>query len=148
MKWNWGKGIVVAIALFMSFILYFVITAQSNSKYDNEMVVNEYYKQEMQLQGAIDKQNNANTLKEKVTLNTNPQGVEINFPSTFDASKIKGKVSLYRPSNQKLDFEIPISLSGPHLLIPIQNLVGGRWDISIDWQYEDKAYLSVHKINL
>jgi hypothetical protein len=33
--------------------------------------------------------------------------------------KIKGKVSLYRPSNKKLDFEIPISLSdATTLLIP------------------------------
>jgi hypothetical protein len=35
MKINWGTGIVIAMALFMSFILYFVIKAQSNSKYDN-----------------------------------------------------------------------------------------------------------------
>jgi hypothetical protein len=36
MKINWGTGIAIAIALFMAFILYFVIKVQSNSKYDNE----------------------------------------------------------------------------------------------------------------
>jgi hypothetical protein len=148
MKWNWGKGIVVAIALFMSFILYFVISAQTDSKYDNEMVVEEYYKQEMLLQGSIDKKNNANALEEKVQVKSTEKGIEIYFPSSFDASKIQGKVSLYRPSNQKLDFEVPISISSTHLLIPIQSLVGGRWDISVDWQYEGKDYLSVDKVNL
>jgi hypothetical protein len=44
MKINWGTGIAIAIALFMAFILYFVIKVQSNSKYDNELVVEEYYK--------------------------------------------------------------------------------------------------------
>jgi hypothetical protein len=51
-------------------------------------------------------------------------------------------VSLYRPSNKKLDFEVPISLSGTHLLIPKSTLVGGRWDISIDWTYDGKEFLN------
>jgi hypothetical protein len=38
---NWGTSIVVAFVLFMSFIMYFVIKVQSNSKYDNELVVEE-----------------------------------------------------------------------------------------------------------
>jgi hypothetical protein len=52
-------------------------------------------------------------------------------------------VSLYRPSNKKLDFEIPISLSDvTTLLIPKKSLAGGRWDINMEWQYEGKLYLS------
>ena len=57
-------------------------------------------------------------------------------------SKINGKVSFYRPSSQKLDFEIPISLSSPHLLIPKSNLASGLWDISIDWEYDGVKYLN------
>ena len=37
MKINWGTGVVIAFALFMSFILYFVFKVQSNSKYDKVM---------------------------------------------------------------------------------------------------------------
>ena len=47
---------------------------------------------------------------------------------------------------KKLDFEIPISLSSPYLLIPKSNLIGGRWDISVDWSYEGKEYLSKETI--
>ena len=39
MKINWGTGIVIAFALFMSFILFFVFKVQSDSKYDNELDV-------------------------------------------------------------------------------------------------------------
>ena len=46
MKINWGTGIVIAFALFMSFILYFVFKVQSDSKYDNELVTEDYYKKE------------------------------------------------------------------------------------------------------
>jgi nitrogen fixation protein FixH len=142
MKFNWGTGIVIAFGLFMIFILSFVYKVQSNQKYDNELVTKEYYKKEALVQGDIEKQENANALTNKLTIEKTSEGVKIQFPADFDFSKINGKVSLYRPSSQKLDFEIPISLSSPHLLIPKSNLADGLWDISIDWEYDGVKYLN------
>lgn len=147
MKINWGTGIVIAFALFMSFILFFIIKVQTNSKYDNEFVVNEYYKKELLAQQDLDKEQNAYDLKkDQVLIKEVPEGIAIDFPKDFDFKTIQGKVSLYRPSNQKLDFEVPISLSSAHLLIPKSNLVGGRWDISIDWNYQGKNYLNKQEV--
>lgn len=142
MKIGWGKAIVIAFALFITFIMYFVFKVQSDSKYDNELVTEEYYKKEALTQGNLDKQNRANALSEKVTIISNTEGISINFPSNFDYKNIKGKVFLYRPSNQKLDFEVPISLSNSHLLIPKSNLVGGLWNISVEWSYNGVEYLN------
>jgi nitrogen fixation protein FixH len=146
MKINWGTGIVIAFALFMSFILFFVFKVQSDSKYDNELVVEKYYLKEQTFEKQMEKEQNAQDMTEEVKITTSENGIMIAFPDGFDISKINGKVSLYRPSNKKLDFEIPISLSSPHLLIPKSNLVGGRWDISIDWSYEGKEFLSKETI--
>lgn len=147
MKINWGTGIVIAFTLFMSFILFFIIKVQTNSKYDNEFVVKEYYKKELLAQQDLDKEQNAYDLKmDQVLINVVPEGIAIEFPKDFDYKNIKGKVSLYRPSNQKLDFEVSISLSSAHLLIPKSNLVGGRWDISIDWNYQGKNYLNKQEV--
>lgn len=142
MKINWGKAIVIAFALFIIFIMYFVLKVQSDSKYDNELVTEDYYKKEALTQGNIDKQNRANALSEKVVIKQLVEGISIDFPSNFNYKNIKGKVSLYRPSNQKLDFEVPISLSSSHLLIPKSNLVGGLWDISVEWNYNGVEYLN------
>lgn len=142
MRINWGTAIVIAFGLFMTFILYFVFKVQSDSKYDNELVVEDYYKQELLVDERIRKEKQAADLEEKVVIKTIPEGISIQFPQGFDINKIEGKVSFYRPSNQKLDFEIPISLSNSHLLIPKNSLVGGRWDISVDWKYEEKEFLS------
>ena len=146
MKINWGKGIVIAFVLFMSFILYFVFKVQSDSQYDNEMVTEQYYKKEKLVQSNIESIQNANNLKVNVAINKTAEGIAVHFPAELDAAKIKGKVSLYRPSNQKLDFEIPISLSASDLLIPKHNLVGGLWDITIAWEYEGKTYLNKEEI--
>lgn len=148
MKINWGSGIVIAFALFMGFILFFVFKVQSDSKYDNELVVEDYYKQERVLQQKINKEENAVLLKHKVTIESTAEGLKIIFPQEFVPGKIKGKVSLYRPSNQKLDFERPISISEPYLLIPKSDLAGGRWDIIIDWEYEGTPYITREMLNI
>ena len=142
MKINWGTGIVIAFLMFMSFILFFVFKVQSDSKYDNELVIEEYYKQERVLEALLDREQNAADLKDKLQIdNSNADVIKIVFPKEFDFKNIKGKVSLYRPSDQKLDFETPISLSASYLLIPKSDLAGGRWDITIDWQYNGKGYV-------
>ncbi|ALM47510.1 cytochrome C oxidase Cbb3 [Flavobacterium psychrophilum] len=148
MKINWGTGIVIAFALFMAFILFFVFRVQSDSAYDNELVVEEYYKQERVLQSQLDKEQNAVSLVHKLQIQDVGNDIQIEFPEGFDINKITGKVSLYRPSSQKLDFEIPISLSTNHLLIPKSDLAGGRWDITIEWQYDGKGYINKEMLNL
>lgn len=148
MKINWGTGIVIAFALFMAFILFFVFRVQSDSAYDNELVVEEYYKQERVLQSQLDKEQNAVSLVHKLQIQDVGNDIQIEFPEGFDTNKITGKVFLYRPSSQKLDFEIPISLSTNHLLIPKSDLAGGRWDITVEWQYDGKGYINKEMLNL
>ena len=148
MKINWGTGVVIAFALFMSFILFFVFKVQSNSKYDNELVVEKYYQKEQTFNSDYQKEENALLLKNNIKYEVKQKGIEIIFPNDIDFTKDTGKVSLYRPSNKKLDFDIPLSLSSPRLLIPKKNLVGGRWDIAVDWNYNGNGYISKEKFNL
>lgn len=148
MRANWGTGIVIAFGLFITFILYFVFKVQGTKEYDHEMVTEEYYKKEIGYQDQLDKEQNASNLKEKVLLEITSEGLLIKFPKSFEYKNIIGKVSFYRPSNQQLDFDVPISLSSSNLLIPKTKLVGGRWDITIDWKYQEKGYLNKEKVNL
>lgn len=143
---NWGTGIVIAFGLFITFILYFVFTVQSDSKYDNELVVEEYYKHDAHFGDEMVRIQNVQNLAQKPKITATSEGILIVFPDGFIPKNIKGKVFLYRPSNKKLDFEIPISLSNPTLLIPKKSLAGGRWDINMEWQYEGKSYLSKETI--
>ncbi|MES2748322.1 MAG: FixH family protein [Bacteroidota bacterium] len=142
MKINWGTGIVIAFAMFISFILYFVIKVQTNPEYDNELVVEEYYKHDAKFGDEMVRVQNAEDLDQKPTIAIASGAITIAFPEVFHPKTITGKVSLYRPSNKELDFAIPISLTSSTLLIPKKSLVGGRWDIMMEWQYEGKAYLT------
>ncbi|TDW52292.1 hypothetical protein EV144_101981 [Flavobacterium sp. 270] len=143
MKINWGTGIVIAFALFMTFILYFVFEVQSNSKYDNDLVVEEYYKHDSHFQEEMARIQNAHDLQQKPSITyKNTEGVKIAFPATFESDKIKGNVLLYRPSNKKFDFNTSIALTNSALVIPQNKLIKGRWDINMEWQYAGKKYLT------
>jgi hypothetical protein len=142
MKINWGTGIVIAFALFISFILYFIIKVQSNPKYDNELVVEEYYKHDAKYGDEMVRIQNAQDLKQKPIITKTSEGITIVFPDVFVSNEIKGKVSFYRPSDKKFDFMVPLSLSSSTLNVPKEKLLGGRWDINMEWQYEGKQYLT------
>lgn len=146
-KFNWGTGIVIAFVLFISFILYFVIKTSTDTTYEYDLVAEDYYKDELEYQNQINKLENAKKLKVNVLFETTQEGVLITFPKEIPPKEIQGLVSLYRPSNQILDCEIPLSLSKSSLLIPKKVLVGGRWDILIDWSYKDTKYLNKKSIN-
>ncbi|NJX14948.1 FixH family protein [Tamlana crocina] len=147
MKMNWGTGIVLAFIGFISFIMYFIVTMNVNSKYDHDLVTENYYAEELNYQKDIDKLRNAKTLSENISYKRITEGLVIYFPSNVDFKKITGKVFLYRPSNKQLDFDTAISLSKPYLLIPDNRLVDGRWNIKIDWQYNNQSYLFKETIN-
>ena len=146
MKINWGTSVVIAFVLFISFILFFIIKVQSDSKYDNELVVEEYYKHDALYSSEFKKIQNAQDLKEKPEITVIEAGVKVVFPAAFDQKKVIGKVSLYRPSAKHLDFNIPLQLSNSSLLIPKSDFVGGNWDIILSWTYEGTPYLFKQKL--
>jgi len=142
MKINWGTAIVIAFVCFISFIMYFVISMSTNKKYNHDLVVEDYYQQELKYQNDINKEENSKSLTTNISWKKTNEGIIINFPEELDYNNIKGKVFLYRPSNKQLDFETAISLSNHNLLIPDKRLLDGRWNIKVDWKYNNnKDYM-------
>jgi hypothetical protein len=148
MKLNWGTGIVIAIIAFMSFIMYFVISMSTGKSYNHDLVSEKYYQNELEYQTSIDATKNAKGLKENIKVIKASEGLKIYFPTEFNPKEITGKVFLYRPSNKQLDFEIPISLSNTYLLVPEKRLLGGRWNITVSWNYKNTAYLFQKELTL
>lgn len=146
MKINWGTGIVIAFALFISFILYFVFSVQSDSKYDNELVVEEYYKHDAKFGDEMIRVQNAQDLAQKPEIKNDSEGITIVFPTVFVPKDIKGTVGFYRSSNKKFDFKVPILLTSSSLNVPKKRLLGGRWEINMEWQYCGKQFLTKETI--
>jgi len=141
MKIHWGWGIVIGMTAFIGFILFFITKMITDKQYDYDLVTEEYYKKEMYYQQEIDAEKNLQLLSAAITGKKTKGGWLLQFPEDFPSSAIKGTVKLYRTSNKKLDFELPLALEDQQLLIPDYKLLEGRWNIIIDWKYNKNDFL-------
>ena len=146
-KINWGTGIVITLVLFISFILYFVIKMSTNSDYEYDLVRPDYYKHEIEYQQRIDKLNNAKTLTQNILIRRVTNGIFIDFPKNISQEKIEGSIYLYRPSNKKLDITLPILLNDHTQFISDEVLIGGRWNVQVEWNVSHELYLFQHSLN-
>jgi len=139
-KFNWGTGIVIAMVLFMIFILSFVYKSLT-PEYSHDLVSDDYYKDELHYQKEIDKLNNALKLETKISLSNSDEGITIQFPDSINYQNIEGTISLQRYNNSNLDISKEIKLTSKKILIPASQLVTGKWIVKIDWKYKDEEYL-------
>jgi hypothetical protein len=147
-KLNWGTGIVIAFVLFIAFILYFVIKTSTDTMYEYDLVAKDYYKDELEYQQRIDKLNNAKKLTQNISISKTNEGITIYFPKNIALEKIKGTVYLYRPSNENLDVRLPIAITNQTQLISKDILIGGRWNVQIEWNVAEESYLFQHSLNM
>ena len=140
MKINWGGGLVIGMILFISFILYFVIQIMTNDKYEYELVTEDYYSKEMIFQDQLYADRNSFLLEENIKSARTSEGVLFTFPENLKHSQISGTLSIYRPSNKKLDFDLPLKLNGASFLVPGDKLVEGMYNFIVYWEYEGKSY--------
>lgn len=147
MKINWGTGIVIAFVLFISFIMFFVVKSLTDESLEHELVTDDYYKKELQFQEQLNAEQRTRDLGVDLLVSRTADGLDIVFPAEQSPEKINGKVFLYRPSNKQLDFEVAISLSDPHLLIPKDRLLDGRWNLVASWNWKGEEYLVKKSIN-
>lgn len=140
-KINWGWGIVIAMALFMVFILQYVYRVSVYNKYEHHLVADDYYKDELNYQKQIDSEENANKLEENVKIVKTANGLQIIFPKAFEPDKVRGEIKILRPSNYKLDLKKDLKLSTNTFLIPDKELAIGKYEIAVNWTYKEKNYL-------
>lgn len=141
---NFGKGITIAMILFMLFILYMVYQS-FQQKID--LVADNYYEQEVKFQQQIDKSQNVKELGEVPVVEKNENGLSITFPSKQTPIAISGKIVLFRASNNDLDLDIPIKLNEVGIqTIDKDKLVAGKYLLKIEWSFNDKNYYHEEQI--
>ncbi|SNR14508.1 FixH family protein [Tenacibaculum jejuense] len=148
MKLNWGTGIVIAILAFIGFIMFMVTTMITNHKYNHDLVTDSYYQKELKYQDNINAEQNVLAIKDAIVIQLNQKGLELLFSEEFQSEFINGKVFLYRPSDKTLDSEFPIVLKNQKLHIPEKFLVGGRWNITVDFNYKGTPFLYHKELTL
>ncbi|MCM5664211.1 FixH family protein [Galbibacter mesophilus] len=149
MKINWGTGIVIAFVLFISFILFFVIKMNTNKQYEHDLVSKDYYKKELEYQSKLNKANKTKEKGYQLFTEFTSEGIVVEFPQEIDVEKVTGEIIMYRPSNKLLDFKETLQFIDGKVLVPISKLPEGRWNLEVDWQYNNtENYYYKKELNL
>lgn len=133
---NWGKGITIAIVLFMGFIVSFVFRAFSR---DADLVRTDYYEHELEYDATIQAQNNYFELGEKVMVNKDEEGVNLVFSENIP-TPVSGEILFYRPQSKKMDRSFQLQLKNGSQRLDYNEFFEGFYEITVEWNDGTKDY--------
>jgi nitrogen fixation protein FixH len=140
MKWNWGVGITVTIIVFTIISLLFIYFAFNQ---DINLVRDDYYEAEVQFNEKLETIKRTKKLSEELKIKLIPNNISIQFPNEIEEEEITGTIFLYRPSDGKLDFDLPIEIDTlKKQLIPTNKMIAGQWKIQIEWSADTNKYFN------
>ena len=137
-KFDWGTGIVIFIALFLlanAVVIYFSFQQK------NDLVVEEYYPQGLEYQKQIDRFAKANTLSAKIEISENTHELLIKYPDDLKGKNLYGEVVFFRPSDENADFHDSIRFDTAMVqYIPINRFIRGKYVAKFFWKMDGKEY--------
>jgi nitrogen fixation protein FixH len=120
-------------------------------KSDVDLVSKDYYQKEIAYQQHMNTvaQTKENGAEIQLTLAEGAGQLLVAFPKFFQDKKVTGKVAFFRPSDAKLDFEMPLNLNEEkQQFIPVGKLKTGLWKVQISSQANGKNYFTEQEITL
>lgn len=142
MKISWGYKIAATYLLFVAGIMFLVFKA-SNEQYD--LVVEDYYEQELKYQEVIDQKQRLAALSTKVELTHKEGSLEMALPGDFAGKAVEGEVYFYRPSDAGKDLRKAFRIQGNRHTLSLPAMQG-MYDIKISWKSEGKTYFHEQKM--
>ena len=138
MKLNWGTGIIIFLVLFFIAIFWFVWFSFNTQQ---DLVVEDYYPQDIKYEERIQKIKNTYNLKEQITLNKKEDHILLTFPKEQEYNKVEGTIEVYRPSDSKLDLSYDIKLDSLHQQkLETSKFLNGKYIVKVEWAYGNLEY--------
>ncbi|NOQ74947.1 MAG: cytochrome C oxidase Cbb3 [Crocinitomix sp.] len=136
---NWGKGITIALILFIGFIGSMVYVAFTKNA---DLVSDEYYENELSYDQTKAEKANYLALNTNIQIDKEVDGIVFKFPNDLEQLK-EGSIVFYRPDQKKYDRTFNLELSaGNTQSLDYNNFVDGYYDISIRWEdLNEKIYI-------
>lgn len=131
---NWGYKIAIFFSAFISFMLFMLYQCIQQ---DFDLVAEDYYAKEVSFQEQIDRQNNVASLSQKPSWAIQSNYFLLSFPNPLS----QGKITFFRPSDDALDFEVPLQLNQQQQQqIPLDKFKRGIYNVQLSWSDSQKDY--------
>ncbi len=137
-KFNWGTGIFIVIAMFVMAVIAFFIFINT---LDINLVEDNYYEKELAYQERIDKIENTANLTGEIDIRQENGQMIIQFPDIDPLLVPTGTVWFYRPSDPKKDFTVPLNLDNSRMqVMDVSKIDPGKWTVKMEWEMGGKHY--------
>jgi hypothetical protein len=110
---------------------------------DVNLVTDDYYEKELAFQNQIDKVTRTKSLPEQPVISLAGKNMYLKFPNSINSNMVEGIINFYRPSNNSMDFAVPINLNQHgEQIVNSARFTTGMWRIYVDWKIDGINYLS------
>ena len=145
---SWGAKITV---LYVGFVALIVTMVSMTMREKVDLVSKDYYQQELDYQGLLDKQQRTKDLgTDQLQWNLEKDGIVFTFPKQLSEQDITAEVVLFRPSDATLDRKFGLSqvLHGQGRLA-LKGVASGYYKIKVSWQangvgYYNEGFIQIH----
>ena len=135
--------IALSFGLFMAFIIMLVVKTYH---VNNELVAEDYYKQELEYQNKLEKMSHVKTQQQ---WQQTEDMLVLAFPEGSSNSVVKGTVDFYRPSDASKDVRLPLALNEKgEQVFPKKLFAKGLYNVKLDWKQNGVAYYSEKELYL
>lgn len=143
----WPYAIVIGLVSFMGYIIFFVIQAMSQ---DVDLVSKDYYAQEIAFQDQIDRVRRTQALGDvMLDYNADAKNILLQMPATYREKSLSGTITLFRPSDDKLDKQLPMQLGRDQSqLIEVAGMEKGLWKLRVNFSDGQEAYYTEKNIQI
>lgn len=144
MKFNWGTGIALFYGLFVAVLVFAVFKSRT---YDNSLVSEHYYADDLAYQKHYNKLINSQSLQHDLQIVKLNKNITFQFPA--EVGKAQGEIQFFCPFDSKQDFKVAVNPdTQQQQRVDVAKLKNGRWKIKVDWQADGKDYYKEEAIIL
>ncbi len=136
---NWGKGIIIGMAIFIVFIVGMCIYMFQSPTDDFD---HQYYEKGLSFDHDYDREKQVANDHTQPTIAIDNKQILFAF-----VQAAKGTIKFIRPSSTTADKVFTINTdSNNQMSLPITNFALGKWQIVFEWTSGSKAYLYQQEI--
>ncbi|NEN23936.1 hypothetical protein G3O08_10540 [Cryomorpha ignava] len=145
MKLHWGHKIGIVYALFAGSMIFMLILSMQEK---HELVNENYYENELAVQGKINADKNLKTADFDVDISSANKQILVSFMGLPSGDVPTGTVMLYKPDDSSLDQTIDVALNADNkmLIQPIGD--HGRYKVSVRFKMSGIDYLKEKQVVL
>lgn len=143
-KFNWGTGIVIAMIVMVSGMIFLVSIAL---RQDYDLVEDDYYQKSVDYQQHIEQVKNTDALAEKIKFEQSGDSLKMIFPQVAIMQDYAGEIHFYSPVEADLDETVKLKVNDQFCQsVSLKNLKSGRYTVKVDWKANNISYYQEHEI--